>query len=201
MEAREKLLRYCIKYKNDGDKVHKALVNKREVDETFDISNKKFISVVDAEYPKQLKETIGLHKSFVLYYEGDKKLLNNIDDMIFLYGRNVFDIPEEKLITIKDGVVDLGGRLKIWFNNVPRKGHRFVLAACLCQRMVITKVLPFVDGSSVIKYSVGYSVNAMLLHGGEIYVTPTKERSLNNQLIKEGAFLIDCVEDLEAVKK
>lgn len=208
MNPRESLLRYCIKYENDGEKVFEAISKREDVDETIDISEYNFITLMDNDYPEFLKRTASAHKSFVLYYEGDKELLNNIEHMIFLYGENKFNLPEEKLITIEyrvlnngnrlkeDCVLNIGGRLKIWFNKEPENPHCFMLAAYMCQKMVITKEYPLVNNSFI-----KLSLSAMLENGGNIYVTPTKERSWNNQLIKDGAFLIDCAEDLEVVNK
>lgn len=192
MDARELILRLCLEHQNDGNKVYQAILNKEVVDETIDISGINFISILDEEYPEQLKRTLGSHKSFVLYYKGDKEILNNVDNMIFLYGENKFNLPEEKLITIEDRVLNIGGRLKIWFNKEPKNPHRFMLAACMCQKMVITKEYPLVNNSFI-----KLSVSTMLCNGGDIYVTPTNYPSWNNHLIKEGAFLIDCAEDLD----
>ncbi len=77
------LLYFVIKYEGDWDKVYEALDKKERVSlhEITDLEKKldedkvKYITILDNDYPKQLKAAY--KPPFVLFYEGNKELLND----------------------------------------------------------------------------------------------------------------------------
>ena len=80
MEKREKLLHYALKYKGDWDGIYNAVKINEEVPlEEFEREVKelkcKFVTILDDEYPQQLK--IVFKPPFVLFYYGDLSLLKS----------------------------------------------------------------------------------------------------------------------------
>ncbi|MCK5807182.1 MAG: DNA-processing protein DprA [Mycoplasmataceae bacterium] len=77
------LIFFTIKYKGDWDKIYRALENKEKVSltEINELEKKmkdeewKILTIIDREYPKQLKEAY--KPPFVLWLKGDEKLLDN----------------------------------------------------------------------------------------------------------------------------
>ncbi len=75
------LIHFAIKYKGDWDAIYKALEDKEKVTlkqlhYLEGLINKqllKAITILDLDYPKQLKKAY--KPPFVIFYEGDKKLL------------------------------------------------------------------------------------------------------------------------------
>ncbi|MGX9357740.1 DNA-processing protein DprA [Mycoplasma sp. 773] len=103
----EILLYFIFKYKGDWNDVYKAIKNKEEIkEEEFDTfkfkiheKNKKIITILDDEYPKQL---LNITKPpFVLFYEGNLNILkqSNRQQCIYLTGsyetKNIIEYIEK----------------------------------------------------------------------------------------------------------
>lgn len=80
MESKKYLLALAIKYKGNWDEIYNCIVEKKDLDEDFveETTNQykgKFITIMDEEYPEQLKQ--GIKPPFVLFYEGNIALLKD----------------------------------------------------------------------------------------------------------------------------
>lgn len=180
MKARQILLTLAQKYDNDWAKMYECIMGKKYIEKEAieDIPNA--ITILDENYPKALKQ---IYKPpFVFYYKGDIKELEK-DDYILMVGENRFKIAEENIITIENNVLNLGGKLKIWGDK--NDDASFRIAFAFIKKVAFTKMAEM--------QIVSMALNA----GKDIYITPTTKPSVNNKLIKEGAFLLDCKADLE----
>ena len=95
------LLYFSIKYKGDWDAIFSALENKEHVSlkeiQTLEkeLKNKKYsyITILDSNYPNKLKAAY--KPPFVIWYEGDIKMLNNM--LLCLSGEEVTDIDKNRI--------------------------------------------------------------------------------------------------------
>ena len=89
MDSREQLIAIAIKYEGDWYKIFDALIRKEYVDD-FDPapliakSGCKVLTIIDADYPKYLKELF--HPPFVLFYYGDISLINKRENNVAFVG-------------------------------------------------------------------------------------------------------------------
>ena len=79
MKARDILIYLAIKYSGDWSFIYQAIKNKEKVDlEDVEIVCEKYqnsvITIMDKDYPLKLKNIY--HPPFVIFYKGDKSLLN-----------------------------------------------------------------------------------------------------------------------------
>lgn len=201
MKARNIIIALCVQHHNDWGRVYKALQDKEQpncedIDAFVSRYENQCVTILDEDYPQRLKQSF--RPPFVLWFEGDKSYLSKIDkddktdSLVFLYGENVFNIPESRLITITDDhKIDIAGHLKVWFNNESTSIDRFALAPKLCSKMVLTK-----EHQRNSRSWITAAVTVMLQQGGDVYCRPTVNPSLENGFIKDGAYLMDCYEDL-----
>lgn len=198
MKAREILLAFALKYANDWNRMYEAIQKKEELTET-DLENVNsfsgnYITILDSEYPDRLKQKY--KPPFILYYEGDVSLLSKVDskELISLYGPNMFNIPQDKLVIISsDNKIDICGRLKIWFSDDANNPDRYGLLAAICGKLALTKIYEIRNNFSWFQ---GITIPTALNLGVDIFVVPSVRKSFNNSLIKEGANLLDSLEDL-----
>ena len=95
------LLYFAIKYKGKWDLIYKALEKKEKIDieeiqkleEDVRKGKYKFITILDDEYPVQF--TNAFKPPFVIFYEGDLRILNN--DSILITGNNDFSHVKNNL--------------------------------------------------------------------------------------------------------
>lgn len=181
MNINEILYNLCYKYNNDWDCVYKALRAHEVITQPITIKH-LYISCMDNLYPKRLKQIDRL--PFMVYYEGDLSLLK--DDLIYIMGTNKFKFSnvmhydeEEKCMKI--------GSLKLWISE--KDNYKLV---SLASKIVITK--------NIYEHLSEYDNKCLHLgleQNADIYVVPTIKPSVNNTLIKEGAYLLDCKEDVQ----
>lgn len=198
MTARELLLAYALKYANDWNRMYQAIQNKEELTEA-DIErvnsfSGNYITPFDSEYSEIIKQRF--KSPFVLYYDGDISLLSKVEsrELISLYGPNLFNIPLDRLATISsDNKIDICGRLRIWFNDDTNNPDRYGLLAAVGGKLALTKIY---DTENNFSWFQGITLKNALALGADIYVVPSVRKSYNNSLIKEGANLLDCLEDL-----
>lgn len=195
MTTRVVLLALVLKYNADWNKVFDAIKEREELSEEEILSAENYegnyAAYTDDNYPEKLRSR--QKAPFVLFYEGDLSALDK-DNLIFLYGDNDFNLPEENLIRITDdNKVSVGGRLKVWFNCEPRNVDRYFLAVSLANKVLLTKVYL---AENTFSFFINVSIRSALANGIDLYVKPTNVASYNNQLIKDGAFLADSASDL-----
>lgn len=198
MTARELLLGYALKHENDWKKIHEAIRNEEKLtDADIERVNSfpgNYITPFDSEYPEIIKQRF--EAPFVLYYDGDISLLSKVEsrELISLYGPNLFNIPQDRLVTISaDNKIDICGRLRIWFNNETNNPDRHGLLAAVCGKLALTKIY---DTENNFSWFQSITLKNALALGVDIYVVPSVRKSYNNSLIKDGANLLDCLEDL-----
>lgn len=202
MDNRNILLAYCLKHNNNWDRILQAIEHHEGISdedwEEYDAFQVNFITMLDTEYPERLRHRY--KPPFVLYYDGDIDVLKRIkddNDLIFLHGDNIFNIPRENLITITDdNCVDIAGRLKVWFNNESTNVDRFGLAASLASSIVCTKIYDSSPAVAMRSWFNCISVPCATNMNADIYYRATEGPSFNNRMIKDGAFLIDDIHDI-----
>ena len=195
MTTRIVLLALVLKYNADWNKVFDAIKVREELTDEEILSAENYegnyAAYTDDNYPEKLRSR--QKAPFVLFYEGDLSALEN-NNLIFLYGYNDFNLPEENLIRITDdNKVSVGGRLKVWFNCEPRNVDRYFLAVALANKVLLTKAYLT---ENTFSFFINVSIRSALANGIDLYVKPTNVASYNNQLIKDGAFLADSASDL-----
>lgn len=188
----------AIKNELDWDKTYEDIRNKRfstdekmeNYFETHDLSN--VLTILDQEYPSVLKNV--RKPPFVLFYEGNLDALNNLEDTIYRSGfSNNFTIPMLKLIFVgkdkKGYYVMVRGILKLRTINSVEEATK--IAMVLANKIVITQYND--NETNAIRTGVLCALEA----GKDIYCQPTSEvGTLNNRLIKEGAYLAETEQDL-----
>lgn len=180
MKARDVLITLDKKYNHDWEDTYAAIKKKESIDPSALLSDDKAITLLDESYPEALK--VCYRPPFVFYYEGDLSYLN-ANNLCLLLGDNVFGIPKDILIKIVKEVVIIGdNKLKL----VSSKECAIRIATALCNKVIK------VDADDIVPDVVPLALSL----GKEIYVRPTIEPSFNNKLIKQGAFLCDCLEDI-----
>lgn len=170
-------------------------IDPKVIEDYCKINNKLYITLFDQIYPAYVRK--GGHIPFVLYYEGDISLLTEIKDdyspFIFLYGENVFGIPSDKVVRFDhEGKLDFGGKLKIWENF---KVDRLRLPALFCSSCVCTNRYSIEKGKEVKFNLISVRFDELMK---KIFIRPTEVPSWNNNLLQQGAILID---DLDVLKK
>ncbi len=196
MENRKILYYVAEKNGYDFHKMYAAVNSKldfteKDVEEACSKAG-NFITILDVGYPERLKRIY--NPAMVLNYEGDINVLSNCGKFVFLFDKaNNFNLPDDIVVTISEGMINVGGVLKLWLGKkyediVPLHN----IAAGLCRAVaILTPVMEHKEIAATVL------IGSMLHMGGDVYVAPTVNPSFNNKLIKEGAYLADCKEDLE----
>ena len=202
MEAKEIILALALKYSNDWQLIYEGIKTKEDLTEedlqrVADFKG-NYITVLDKEYPQRLKSMY--HLPFVLFYEGDLSLLSKVDEngknnkLVYLHGPNTLKIPEDRLcVALPNNVYLISGGLKVWTDK-----RRGIMDTChlpsgLCHNIVCTKIYRREESSPFIALTLSSSLSM----GNNIFMVPTSTPSLNNALIKQGAYLIDEISDLD----
>lgn len=202
MEAKYIILALALKYDNDWQLVYEGIRDRERLSEEYYRRAEEytggFLTILDPEYPKKLSTLP--HPPFVIFYEGDITKLSQAtiepgdDSLVYLHGPNTLHIPEDRLcVELPDGKLLIGGCLKVWANKNPKTMDRHHLPSGLCPQIVCTNI--YRKGAS--SAFLGLTLTTSLMMNNEIYVVPTTTPSRNNDLIKEGAYLIDDVNDLK----
>lgn len=199
MKAREVLLRLDFACEHDMRKV----LNKIQSKEFTDIESKEFnkkykkeladlksrgvktLTILDEDYPDAFKNVI--LPPLVIYYTGDLKVLKDAianKTYSYLEGPNKFNFDTDKLISFMFGIITFGtNELNLWTDMSIEIGK--LIPAC-AKNIICTKKL---KANNVFNYVVECSLAFNLLD--DVYVVPTLEPSINNDLINEGAILLD----------
>lgn len=190
LNGRTILLYLAYTYNNDWNKIFEHIKNKQnfnkedaeKVMEENDFSHA--ITLVDEDYPESLKKIA--QPPFVIYYKGEKQNLYK-GNYIYLegYTNSLYDC--ERFVTVdNESVIHLGTDLEITTDT--KSISTIHTAVALCEKVLI--------GSNARSKQATLVVTCALEWGLDVYAFPTEESSLNNNLIKEGANLVDCPEDL-----
>lgn len=205
MEPRNILLALSIQNNFDWEKTFLAIKNKEEVkDETweeFDSYQCDFITILDENYPERFKKLY--QPPFVIFYDGNIDLLKPVDfypnPYIFLYGENRFNIPQTNLcVFTEDGKIDIAGGLKIWTKDYDDPS-RFIMPARICNSIACCNRYSKEKGPKTKFGSI--TVPFALTFGCDIYMIPTSGPSFNNDLINDGAFLLDSSDKIKVLQK
>ena len=103
--ATETILALNNHYEGDWSKIFEALNRHEDIQEDWlSLSNSSFITILDVDYPVSLKESA--HPPFVIYYEGDIKLLSSKSfTKMAVYCKR--DAEEKLLLTFEHDVQEL----------------------------------------------------------------------------------------------
>lgn len=188
----------AIKNELDWDKTYEDIRNKRfstddkmeNYFETHDLRN--VLTILDQEYPSVLKNV--RKPPFVLFYEGNLDALNNLEDSIYVTAlNNNFKIDFNNLVLVgkddKGYYISVRGILKLRTTDSIIEAVR--VAMLLAGKVVITHTNS--NYNNAIQIGVACALDA----GKNIYCQPTSEvGTINNRLIKEGAYLAETEQDL-----
>lgn len=104
MSSREILLYYSLKYNGDWSKIYNAIhdkeeINYEEAEQTIKEFKGKYITILDEEYPQTLKR--GYKAPFVLFYEGNINLLNDLNYQKLTLNEKHKTTETEKKVAVK----------------------------------------------------------------------------------------------------
>lgn len=205
MEAREIILMLDFYFEHNFEKIVNELKEKSHP-EIFD--NKEFIkkykkeksnlkkkgvkalTILDDNYPDAFKKIF--KPPLVIFYTGDLKILKDAirtKEYDYLIGPNKFNLDTDKLITSKFNIISFGdNKLNLWTDLSP-----FILRIipAISNRLICCKKL---KDSDVFNMIINYS---FVDSNNDIYIVPTLEPSINNDLINNGAYLLDSKDRLK----
>lgn len=100
-KTRSILIAYALKYKGHWKEIFEAIQKQENIDEFLEEAEKtQAITIFDEDYPQILKNV--LHPPFVLFYKGNRSLLNEYKHKVAFSGaRNKVDEMAINLITDK----------------------------------------------------------------------------------------------------
>ena len=185
------LLALAIKFDNNHRLIYEHIKNKialpkEEIDSLTRNQSKNTTTIISENYPEQLKRMF--QPPFVIYYEGNLDSLNN--PHVFVYRDNDLSIPLENVIYVNSAnEIVIGTNLTIKINDDRFLANRI---AVVLSNVVYMSDVPEND-NNMTKTIVG----CVLDNDKELGVKPTFVPSQANVLIKEGANLVDSLEDLE----
>lgn len=184
---RRVLLTLSKEYKGNWSKIYEHIREKKGLPEKI-ADDENAVTVLDECYPNSLKSV--QRPPFVLFYEGNFERLNE-NGFVYLEGGNEIGFDEKKLIRVDEtNRIHVGTDLVVWTgSNSSSEASNIGIGLADC--LAITKEIKF--GTAKNLFVVGMALN----YGKDVYVKPTEGKSANNELIKEGAFLLDCKEDIE----
>jgi len=251
MNPREKIIYLALKYRGDWNNIYRAMKSKEEVDEeevyeTLQYLDCDVMTIVDSDYPDNL---FNIYKPpFVLFYKGDRSLLNQYDRTLAVVGRRdptsygiitthsiLEEIDKERIIVsglaygvdriahevaLERGmkvIAVIGSGLDHFYPmenydlfekiknvgivvseypsfvfperiNFPRRNR---IIAGLARGVLITEAQKR-SGTSI-------TANAALAFGRDVYCVPSQDLNNSgcNELIKEGAYLVESGSDVE----
>lgn len=255
LKARNILLYFVYKYKSDFNLIIQALKNKEEVKEeevekVVNSTKTKFITLLDTEYPENLKKTN--QPPLLLFYDGDitllkketqhklsivgsressdyginstKEIVSSLeDDYIVISGlakgvdsashEAALDNNLKTIAVLGDGlnkvyppenkellkrIIDNGGLvLSEYHDNVEPQKEYFLarnrIIAGLCNFLLVSEAYKRSGTQRTVTYALNY--------GKEVGCIPYQigKGSFCNQLIKEGAYLIESGSDISRI--
>lgn len=205
MKSRDSLLMIDYYFDHNFEKVVKELNNK-EHPEIFEDKkfNKEFkkemsslkkrgvktLTILDDNYPYEFKN---IYKPpLVLFYTGDINILKDAianKNYDYLTGPNKFELDPDKLVTSKFNIISFGdNKFNIWTDRSP-----FILRIIpsVTKNVICTRKLKETDSFLEIVAQTCMEHFGMERFGNSIFIVPTLELSLNNDLINDGACLLD----------
>ena len=83
MDIRKVLLFFALKYDGDVQEIYNAITRKEKIEENIDNIEEKihcsYMTIMDADYPLRLRAI--MQPPIVLFYYGDKELLNSLNNV------------------------------------------------------------------------------------------------------------------------
>lgn len=243
VEARNVIIYLAIKFKGNWNNIYNELKERSVTDEEIENANLDFskinaITIIDNDYPKALKSID--KPPFVLFYEGNKNLLNSKkrltvigQDNMSTYGKlcneKIFSDLDKDTTIITDTNEDIIGKsinnnlnLVISLNKgIDSSNYSFMEQFVINHGGLIISELPksvSVDTDiiysrviaglgtcsllveSSFKDTVAYKTASFAaIFGRNVACIPSSilEESRCNQLLKEGAYLVTCAQDLK----
>lgn len=192
MEQKVLILAICLANNFDFDKCVSYIKERKrpsdkELKHAEEVSKEgNWVAITDNNYPQRFKR---LPKPPLAFrYEGDYK---RVDDnyLLLIDGVDILGVDnEERLITLNhEGMsVSVGSTLRLDLGN---KAIANNCAIALANTLAI-------ETSAPNKTFLGVAVN----RNTRIYVVPTSQPSINNELIKSGCCLLDDKKDLDMNK-
>ncbi len=172
---RKVLLYFAIKYKGNWKKIYKALENKEKISEE-DLKKvdkyKDFMTIIDSDYPKNLKKIY--QPPFVLFYKGDKKILEQRNALAVIGSRKNTkqgEINTKHIIDHLDNFVIISG---------------------------MAKGIDAIAHSSALKSK---KKTIAILGTGINHCYPNENYNLYTQIIKEGLIISEYPDDFEGEKE
>ena len=96
MESKTVILKLSAQYEGDWEKIYNDIKTGTLVDEKIKVASKdeiRGVTILDEDYPESLKHIN--RPPFVIYTEGDKKLLKNIDKKLAIIGSRDIMLSEQ----------------------------------------------------------------------------------------------------------
>ena len=161
-KARDILIATVIKNKGDWDKTYQDITNKYypSEEEIAKASEVECITLLDSEYPTALKQ--GFKPPFVLFYKGDKTLLNGEQPLAILGTRN----PKETTLNFTERLV-----------------------AKLSDKKIITKLSLGVDTKVVETALKNGNKTIVLMCSGIDYCYPASNKELYEKVAEQGLII------------
>lgn len=201
---RDILLYFSSKYLGDWDKIYNALNIKEEVNlkelTKINEQKRKTITILDVDYPSNLKMI--KKPPFVLYYKGNKKLLNN-KQILWKYGSYMNKGTEDlilktKVLLDKFNIQLLTGQTDVfeyYLVNKTKKCNIIVIKdSGINSNLIISKEIE----NKIIKD------NGLIISEYPGYVIPSLQTWENSNRIKiglsKGLFLINSLKEETAFK-
>lgn len=189
MEREMNKILICLYEKNDKDfsRTYEAIKRKDRVsdDELSTISIDNKITLIDSNYPASLKNTRPI---FVLYTKG----LFVPKKRVFVLGSKPFNMDDDLIVRItENNTVKVGNQFEVWSNTEKINDAINIALAYSNNYLLITKGYNEKDARTIVVQALSYSA--------DIGVMPSNNPSFGNKLIKDGAYLVDSIDDLSEV--
>lgn len=183
----------------DGDNY--AVFHHIEERKPFEIKNYDDINAITIVESKLLKLLCDkqMPLTLVAYYEGDISVLDDLvehnEEYVCLIGKNRFNIPTNRLITLcdKGHAINIANKVKIWFAPNKNKKIHMMKFPYLSSKLAITEIMK----TDTQMKNADSAIAGATCGNSEIYIVASTEPSYNNKQIKYSAHLLDCYEDLE----
>ena len=186
------LIYFAIKYHGDYQKILNAIKTKEKVqnEDLQKIKNIKALTIIDENYPLSLKNCY--MPPFVIFYQGDISLINEENLLSVVGSRNPSDYGVKATKKVLNDflseydciiVSGLAKGIDTLYHQIALKNKRKLI------------------GDASIRSGTQITVKYALEYGKEILAIPHEifSSSFCNELIKQGAMLVSCKEDIAMV--
>lgn len=194
MTAQEILVATLQKNNYDWENTFNSIKNKEKLDEVnVDLTN--VITLIDDNYPLSLKNSF--KPPFALFLDGNKELLKSENIVSIISKNNAKEIDKILSKCSNDLVVASLEKNYIILQNNSNQYLTITTRNKLSDKRLFTSIcnkLLIIDAKK--ESDLILLATLALENNKDLYVSPTREPSKQNTLIKEGAYLYDSVNDL-----